>query len=81
MNELRNDPMYDGIPDDVVYWPQLRDFINDVRRRMGDDEVFIMRCWNDGSGVLSVVKEVDAYGDSNPFSVNDYDSFVIAEDD
>ena len=75
------DPMYNRLPKSVSKWTQLRDFINDVRRRMQDDEVFIMRCWNDGSGVLSVVKEVDAYGDSNPFSVNDYDSFVIAEDE
>jgi hypothetical protein len=81
MYDPMNEPMYDGIPKSVSKWTQLRDFINAVRPRLKDDEVFIMRFWNDGSGGLAIVKEVDAYGESNPFSVNEYDSFVIAEDE
>jgi hypothetical protein len=73
------DPMYDGIPENVSKWPQLRVFINDLKLRMQEDEIFIMRVCSDGSGGLAIVKEEDAWGDSNPFSVDDYD-FYITED-
>jgi hypothetical protein len=64
MNELRNA----GIPKNVSVGPQLRSFINDeLKPRLKDDEVFIMRVCCDGSGGLSIVKEWDAYGYSNPF--------------
>ena len=75
------DPMYDGIPKNVSVGPQLRSFINDVKPRLKDDEVFIMRCWNNGSGGMSIVKEVDAYGSPNPFSVNEYDFFVVEDEE
>ena len=81
MNELRNDPMYDRLPKSVSKWTQLRDFINAVRPRMQDDEVFIMRVCCDGSGGMSIVKEWDAYGDSNPFPDEEYDFYVRAEDE
>jgi hypothetical protein len=69
-------PMNKGIPKNVSVGPQLRSFINDLK----DDEVFIMRVCCDGSGGMAIVKEEDAWGDSNPFSVDDYD-FYVAEDE
>ena len=75
------DPMYDSIPKNVSVGPQLRSFINDeLKPRMQDDEIFIMRVCSDGSGGMAIVKEEDAWGDSNPFSVDDYD-FYVAEDE
>ena len=78
---LMYDPMYDGLPKNVSKWPQLRDFINSVRPRLKDDEVFIMRVCCDGSGGLSIVKEWDAYGYSNPFPDEEYAFYVAAEDE
>jgi hypothetical protein len=76
------DPMYDGIPKNVSVGPQLRSFINDeLKPRLKDDEVFIMRVCCDGSGGLAIVKEVDAYGSPNPFSVNEYDFFVVEDEE
>ena len=79
MNDPTDDPMYDGCPKNVSKWPQLRDFINSVRPRMQDDEVFITRVCSDGSGGMSIVKEEDAYGDSNPFPDEEYAFYVAAE--
>ena len=78
MYELRNK----GIPKNVSVGPQLRSFINDeLKPRLKDDEIFIMRFWDDGSGGLAIVKEVDAYGSSNPFSGDEYDFFVVEDEE
>jgi hypothetical protein len=77
-----NDPMNASIPKNVSVGPLLRSFINDeLKPRLKDDEVFIMRVWNDGSGGLAIVKEWDAYGDSNPFPDEEYDFYIGAEDE
>jgi hypothetical protein len=75
-----NKPMYDGIPKNVSVGPQLRVFINDeLKPRLKDDEVFIMRVCCDGSGGMSIVKEWDAYGYSNPFTDEEYAFYVASE--
>ena len=77
---LMNDPMNASITKNVSVGPQLRSFINDeLKPRLKDDEVFIMRVCSDGSGGMSIVKEWDAYGYSNPFPDEEYAFYVAAE--
>jgi hypothetical protein len=76
---LRYDPMYDGLPKNMSKWPQLRDFVKDLKLRMQEDDIFIMRVCSDGSGGMSIVKAEDAWGDSNPFPEEEYAFYVAAE--